>query len=84
MGATCGAGTAYPSGAPEFTPGFSGVFVARSLVFCEMFYRSFFVLVSFFFWPINSMSQLFVTNKSVNNTQRIHTMHTTSKQGDYT
>ena len=25
--------TAYPSGAPEFTPGFSGVHVARSLVF---------------------------------------------------
>jgi hypothetical protein len=35
MGATCGAGTAYPSRAPEFTPqGFSGVCVARSLVFC--------------------------------------------------
>ena len=26
------AGTAYPSGAPEFTPGFSGVHVTRSLV----------------------------------------------------
>ena len=32
MGATSGAGTANPSGAPEFTPGFSGVRVARSLV----------------------------------------------------
>jgi hypothetical protein len=32
MGATSGAGTAYPSGAPEFTPGFSGVRVTRSLV----------------------------------------------------
>jgi hypothetical protein len=28
----CGAGTAYPSGAPEFTPGFTGVRVTRSLV----------------------------------------------------
>jgi hypothetical protein len=27
-----GSGTAYPSGAPEFTPGFSGVPVTRSLV----------------------------------------------------
>jgi len=36
-GATCGAGTAYPSGAPEFTHGFSVVRVARSLVFCVMF-----------------------------------------------
>jgi hypothetical protein len=32
-GATSGAGTAYPSGAPEFTPVFSGVRVTRSLVY---------------------------------------------------
>jgi hypothetical protein len=32
MGATSGTGTAYPSGAPEFTPGISGVRVTRSLV----------------------------------------------------
>jgi hypothetical protein len=31
-GATSGAWTAYPSGAPEFTPVFSGVHVTRSLV----------------------------------------------------
>ena len=31
-GANSAAGTAYPSGAPEFTPGFSGVRVTRSLV----------------------------------------------------
>ena len=36
MGATSGAGTAYPSGAPEFTPGFLGVCVAQYLVFCEL------------------------------------------------
>jgi len=30
-------GTAYPSGAPEFTPGFSGVRVAQSLVLCVCF-----------------------------------------------
>jgi hypothetical protein len=34
---TSGAGTAYPSGAPEFTPGFSGVRVTRSLVLCVCF-----------------------------------------------
>jgi len=32
MGVTSGAGTAHPSGAPEFTPVFSGVRVTRSLV----------------------------------------------------
>ena len=32
MGVTSGAGTAYPSGSPEFTPGFSGVRVTLSLV----------------------------------------------------
>ena len=36
---TSGAGTAYPSGAPEFTPPsvFSGVHVTRSLVSCVCF-----------------------------------------------
>ena len=37
-------GTAHHSGAPEFTPGFSGVRVTRSLVLCVMFCRSLFVL----------------------------------------
>ena len=37
MGATSGAGNAYPSGAPEFTPSFSGVCVTRSLVLCVCF-----------------------------------------------
>jgi len=38
MGATCGAGTSYLLGAPEFSPQvFNGVHVARSLVFCVMF-----------------------------------------------
>ena len=32
QGVTSGAGTAYPSGAPEFTPGFIGVRFTRSLV----------------------------------------------------
>ena len=32
MGATSGAGTAFPSGTPEFRSGFSGVHVTRSLV----------------------------------------------------
>jgi len=34
----CGAGTAHSSGTPEFTPGFSGVRVVRSLVFCVVFF----------------------------------------------
>ena len=32
MGVTSGAGTAYPSGAPKFTPVFSGIRVTRSLI----------------------------------------------------
>ena len=36
-GATSGAGTAYPSGTPEFTPVLCGVRVARSLVLCVCF-----------------------------------------------
>ena len=42
--ATCGTGTAYTSRAPSF----SWVHVARSLVFCLVFWRSLFVLLSFF------------------------------------
>ena len=38
-GATSEAGTAYPSGAPEFIPVFSDARVARSLVFCVVFCR---------------------------------------------
>ena len=44
-GNTSGAGTAYPSGAPEFNPGFSGVRVTRSLALCVWL----FVLQYFFF-----------------------------------
>jgi hypothetical protein len=35
-----------PSGAHEFTPGFSGDCVARSLVFCALFCKSWFALSS--------------------------------------
>ena len=44
MGATSGAGTAYPSGAFDFTLVFCGVRVTRSLVFSAIFCRSLFVL----------------------------------------
>ena len=37
MGATSGAGTPYPPGAHEFTPGFSGVRVSQSLALCVCF-----------------------------------------------
>ena len=42
---------AYPSGAPEFTPDFSGVCGTRSSL-CVMFCRSLFVLLSFLFRPL--------------------------------
>ena len=50
-GSTSGAGTANPSGAPEFTTGFCGIHVTRSLALC--------VLVS------SNSSQLMVSSKSV-------------------
>jgi len=40
MRATCGTGTAYPTGAPEFTPVFSEVRVTRSLVLYVCFVDS--------------------------------------------
>ena len=51
IGATSGAGTAYPSEALMFTCIFSGVCVDRSLVFCFVD-RCF----SFFFWQVHSLS----------------------------
>ena len=49
---TIGSGTVYPSGAPEFTPDVRGFRAAQSLVFCVVFCRSLFVLLSFSFWPL--------------------------------
>ena len=46
MGATNGTGTAYQSGAHEFSPIFRGVRVAQFLVFCVVYCKSLFV---FFF-----------------------------------
>ena len=40
---------------------YCGVRVARSLVFCVMFYRSLFVLLSFFFWLLRCLSLLRLT-----------------------
>ena len=45
-GATSSAGTSYPSGVPEFNPGFGGVCYFRFLVFCVMFCRLFFVILA--------------------------------------
>ena len=52
MGVTRGAETAYPFGAPEFTPILSGVHVSRSLVFCVVFCRSLFVLLVIMFFVL--------------------------------
>ena len=49
------AGTVYPSGAPEFTPGFCGVRVARSLVFCVVLNISLCVILSFLTIVLSSL-----------------------------
>ena len=48
MGATSGAGTAYPFGEPEFTPGFLWDSCYSVICFICMFRRLLFVLLSFF------------------------------------
>jgi hypothetical protein len=52
MGANSGTGTAYPSGDLISSPVFSGVRIGQSLVFCIVFRRSLFLLLSFFFLVI--------------------------------
>ena len=52
MGATSGAGNAYPSGAPKFTPGFKWGSCYSIFCFICMFCRSLFVFLYFFFWPL--------------------------------
>ena len=53
----CRTGTAYSSRASEFTPGsFLGGDSCYSIFsFIRMFYRSLFVLLFFFFWPLRCM-----------------------------
>jgi hypothetical protein len=51
-GAASGAGTAYPSGAPECTPGLEWDSCYSIFSFICMFCRSLFVLFYFFFWPM--------------------------------
>ena len=52
MGVTYGAGSACPAVEPAFIHGFSCVRAAWSLVFCVVFYRSLFVILSFVFLPL--------------------------------
>ena len=61
-GATGGAGTAYPSRAPEFTPGFQLGSCYSIFSFMCMFCRSLFVLLSFLFWPLCCLSFFWFTN----------------------
>ena len=51
-GVTSGAGTAYPSGAPQFISGFQWVSCSSVFSFMYIFCRSLFVLLSLFFWPL--------------------------------
>ena len=55
--ATSGAGTAYPSEDPKFSPDFSGVPVTRSLVFlCNVLHILVCPFVIFLFWPLYCLS----------------------------
>ena len=55
-GATSGAGTAYRTRAPEFSPGFQWGSCYFIFSFMCMFCRSLFVLLSFFFWSLCCLS----------------------------
>ena len=50
--ATSRAGTAYPSGAPEFNPGGR---VTRSIVLCVRFVPPCLSFCTFFFWPLHCL-----------------------------
>ena len=50
------AGTVYLSGEPKFTPGFQRCSCYSIYSFMCMLCRSFFVLLSFFFWPLYCLS----------------------------
>ena len=52
MGANHGAESAYPTGAPEFNPGFQWGLCYSIFSFMCMFCRSLFVLLYFFFWSL--------------------------------
>ena len=52
MGVTSGSGTAYSSGAPEFTQYFLWGSCYSIYSFICMFCRSLFVFLYFFFWPL--------------------------------
>ena len=54
------AGTAYPSGAHEFTPVFSGVHNARSLVLCVCFVDRCLSFCPFFCWPLYCLSLFYL------------------------
>ena len=57
--ATSGTGTDYPSGAPQFTPGFSGVRATRSLVLCVCFVDSFLSFCTFSFYHCDVCSSIY-------------------------
>jgi hypothetical protein len=55
-----GAGTAYPSGTPEFTPVFSGVRVTRSLALCVCFVDRYLSFCPFFLVIVLSVLRLWM------------------------
>jgi hypothetical protein len=55
MGATSGAGTSYPSRAPDLNPGFKWGSCYSIFSSMCMFCRSLFVLFSFFFWQLRCL-----------------------------
>ena len=67
-GATIGAGTAHPSGAPEFTPGFQrgSCYSIFSFIcmFCRLFYIFFWPLCCLFFFDIRILITLLVSSNS--------------------
>ena len=77
MSATSGVGTAYPSGAPGFTPWFQWDSCYSIFSFRYMFCSSWFVLLFFFYWPwcclfffdLRVLITLLVSSNSSYNTQ---------------
>ena len=53
-------GTGRPSGKHEFSSSFCGVHGTQSLVFCVIYWRSLFVFLFFFFWPLYTLSFVYL------------------------
>ena len=86
-GASSGAGTAYPSGAPQFIPDSWWGSCYSIFSFMCMFCRLLFVLLCFFFWPLCCLFffdiRILITPLIASNSSSYKTLHRKLKIGQH-